>query len=121
VLNNPNLRSIYEKIKVKWKKTVKIIAALALLLSVGSWAFLGLTFVNLLSGYFENRTCLTDCVKTYYYAAGGFGLAGVLLAAIAWIRSGFASWLFLSLFITTLPFAIVAGIFTIGTLGTMSH
>jgi CHASE2 domain-containing sensor protein len=100
---------------------VKIIVTLALLFSVGSWAFLGLTFSNLLSGYFEDRTCLTDCVKTYYFAAGTLGLAGVILAAFAWIRSGFTGWLFVSLVITTLPFAIVAGIFTIGTLGTMSH
>jgi CHASE2 domain-containing sensor protein len=98
-----------------------MIVTLALLLSACSWAFLGLTFVNLLSGYFENRTCLTECVKTYYFAAGGIGLASLLLAIVAWFRSGFSGWLFLTLVVTTLPFAIVAGIFTIGTLGTMSH
>ncbi|MES9992192.1 MAG: hypothetical protein ABW098_09575 [Candidatus Thiodiazotropha sp.] len=100
---------------------MKIFLTLALLLSVASWAFLGLTFTNLLSGYFEERTCLTDCVKTYYFAAGAFGLTGTLLAAFAWIRSGFTGTTFLSLVVTVLPFAIVAGIFTIGTLGTMSH
>jgi CHASE2 domain-containing sensor protein len=100
---------------------VNILITLALLLSLASWAFLGLTFSNLLSGYFETRTCLTDCVKTYYFAAGGLGLAGTLLAGIAWFRSGFTGWLFLALLVTALPFAIVAGIFTIGTLGTMTH
>ncbi|WP_316369437.1 hypothetical protein [Candidatus Thiodiazotropha sp. CDECU1] len=100
---------------------MKIIITLALLVSVGSWAFLGLTFANLLSGYFEERTCLTDCVKTYYFAAGALGLLGAVLAAYAWIRSGFSGWHFLSLVVTALPFSIVTGIFTIGTLGTMSH
>lgn len=100
---------------------MKIIITLALLLSFGSWAFLGLTFSNLLSGYFEDRTCLTDCVKTYYFTAGGLGMGGVLLAVIAWIRSGLTAWPFLALVVTALPFAIVAGIFTIGTLGTAPH
>ncbi|MES9970281.1 MAG: hypothetical protein ABW092_09620 [Candidatus Thiodiazotropha sp.] len=100
---------------------MKIITTLALLISVASWAFLGLTFSNLLSGYFEERTCLTDCVKTYYLSAGALGLLGVVLAVFAWVRSGFTGWQFLSLVVTALPFGIVAGIFTIGTLGTMSH
>jgi ABC-type Na+ efflux pump permease subunit len=100
---------------------VKIIIVLALLLSVGSWAFLGLTFTHLLSGYFEDRTCLTDCVKTYYFAAAGLGLAGISLAAVAWVRSGFTRWPFFSLIVTALPFAIVAGIFIMGMLGSMPH
>jgi hypothetical protein len=101
---------------------VKVIVTLTLLLlSIGSWIFLGLTFANLLSGYFEDRTCLTDCVKTYYFAAGGLGLTCVLLASIAWIRSGFSGWLALPFIIAMFPFAVVAGIFTIGTLGTIFH
>jgi hypothetical protein len=103
------------------ERIVKVIVTLALLLSVGSWVFLGLTFSHLLSGYFESRTCLTDCVKTYYFAAGGLGLAGVMLWAIAWIRYGFTGWLFLSFILTLFPFTIVAGIYTIGTLGAMYY
>jgi CHASE2 domain-containing sensor protein len=100
---------------------VKTLVIFALLLSACSWTFLGLTFTNLLSGHFENRTCLTDCVKSYYFTAGGVGLAAFLLATLAWFRSGFNGWLFLNLVTSTLPFAIAAGIFTIGTLGTMPH
>jgi hypothetical protein len=101
------------------ERTVKITVTLALLLSLATWAFLGLTFSNLLSGHFETRTCLTDCVKTYYFAAGGFGLSSVLLALFALFRSGFTIWLFLTLIFAALPFAIVAGIFTIGISGTL--
>ncbi|MES9834214.1 MAG: hypothetical protein ABW157_18165 [Candidatus Thiodiazotropha sp. LLP2] len=100
---------------------MKILVTLAFLLSFASWAFLGLTFTNLLSGYFEDRTCLTDCVKTYYFAAAGLGFMGILAAGIAWLSSGFSSWLFLALVVTALPFIIVSGIFTIGTLGTFLH
>ena len=100
---------------------MKLFVTLALMLSVASWAFLGATVTNLLSGYLENRTCLTDCVKGFYFAAGGTGLAGLLLAAIAWIRSGFSGGLFLLLALTAMPFAIVAGIYLIGTLGTMPY
>lgn len=98
-----------------------MLVSLALLLSFASWAFLGLTATNLLSGYFEDRTCLTDCVKTYYFAAAGLGFIGILAAGTAWLRSGFSGGLFLALVVTALPFAIVAGIFTIGNLGTLLH
>ncbi len=100
---------------------MRITIPLALLFSLASWVFLGLTFTNLLSGYFDTRTCLTDCVKRYYLAAGGLGLSGLLLATVAWFRSGFTAWPFLTLLVAALPFAIVAGIFTIGTLGNMPH
>ena len=100
---------------------MNILIFLALLLSLVSWAFLGMTFSNLLSGYFETRTCLTECVKTYYFAAGGAGLVALLLAGFAWIRSGFTGWAFMAMIVTAIPFGIVAGIFTVGTLGTMSH
>ncbi|MGD9164322.1 MAG: hypothetical protein PVF13_06135 [Chromatiales bacterium] len=100
---------------------MKIIVTLALLLSLASWSFLGLTFSNLLSGYLETRTCLTDCVKTYYFAAGGFGVVGVILALLALFRSGLTGWLFLTLVFAALPFSIVAGIFTIGTLAPLLH
>ena len=103
------------------ERTVNILIILAILLSIASWAFLGLTFSNLLSGYFETRTCLTDCVKTYYFAAGGLGLVAIFLAGFAWLRSGFTGRTFLALIVSSLPFAIVAGIFVIGTLGTMPH
>ena len=98
-----------------------MLITLAVLLSLASWGFLGLTFSNLLSGYFEDRTCLTDCVKTYYFAASGLGLAGTLLAAFAWLRAGFTGGLFLLLVVLALPFAVAAGIFTVGTLGSMAH
>ena len=104
------------------ERTVNKLIILAILLSIASWVFLGLTFSNLLSGYFETRTCLTDCVKTYYFAAGGLGLAAILLAGIAWIRSGFTGRTFLALVVSAPPFAIVAGIAIIGILGSMpSH
>ena len=98
------------------EKAVNILITLALLLSLASWAFLGLTFSNLLSGYFEDRTCLTDCVKTYYFASMGLGFVGTLLAGFAWLRAGFTSLLFLALVVIALPFAVAAGIFTVGNL-----
>lgn len=100
---------------------MNILITLALLLSLASWAFLGLTFSNLLSGYFEDRTCLTDCVKTYYFASMGLGFVGTLLAGFAWLRSGFTGLLFLALVVIALPFAVAAGISIVGILGTMPH
>jgi hypothetical protein len=101
--------------------SMNLFITLAILFSVASWGFLGLTFTHLLSGYFENRSCLTECVKGYYFAAAGTGLVGVLMAIAALFRSGITGWLFLMLVFTLLPFGIVAGIFTMGTIGSMIH
>jgi hypothetical protein len=98
-----------------------LVIILAILFSLASWGFLGLTFTNLLSGYFENRTCLTECVRNYYFAAAGTGLIGVLMAVTALFRSGFTGGLFLILIFTLLPLAIIVGIFAMGTIGTMIH
>jgi hypothetical protein len=100
---------------------VNLFIILAILFSIASWGFLGLTFTNLLSGYFENRTCLTECVRGYYFAAAGTGLVGFLMAIAALLRSGYTGWLFLVLIFTLLPLGIVAGIFTMGTIGPMIH
>jgi hypothetical protein len=100
---------------------MKIIISLAILLAVAAWATLGLTFSNLLSGNLEERSCLTDCVKNYYFASAGTGMVAAALALLALIRARFASWSFLLLIFCGMPFAVVAGIFTIGTLGTMPH
>jgi hypothetical protein len=100
---------------------MNFLAPLAVLFAVASWIFLGLTFSNLLSGYFETRTCLTDCVKNYYFMAAGFGLAGFALAFFSLVRSGLTPWLFITLLFAALPFGIIAGIFTIGTLGSSIH
>jgi hypothetical protein len=100
---------------------MNFLAPLALLSAVASWAFLGLTFSNLLSGYMETRSCQTDCVKNYYFLAAGLGLAGVGLAFISLLRSGFNTWPVLTLLFAALPFGITSGIFAIGILGTSIH
>jgi|GEM_PF-2815075 len=105
-----------------WLKIImKIIISLAILLAVAAWATLGLTFSNLLSGNLEERSCLTDCVKNYYFVSAGTGMVAAALALLALFRARFASWSFLLLIVCGMPFAVVAGIFTIGTLGTMPH
>jgi len=62
---------------------MKIAAPLALLLSAGAWYFAALMAMNLLSGPFEERTCLTDCVQTYFYSALGLCVAGLVVGLVA--------------------------------------
>ena len=100
---------------------MKITAALAILLALASLAFMGLTFSNLLSGHFETRTCLTDCVRNYYFAAAALSIVSILLSFNTLFRSGFTTWSFLTLLFCGFPIAIVAGIFIIGNLGTLPH
>lgn len=94
---------------------------LAILLALAAWAALGLTFTNLLSGNLETRECQTECVQIYYFAAAGFGILSALLAFVALFRARFSTGSFLTFIFSGIPFAIVAGIFVIGTLGTMPH
>ena len=68
---------------------MNLLAPIALISALASWAFLVMTFMNLLSGHFETRTCLTDCVKNYYFLSAALGLIGAGLASFSIIRSGF--------------------------------
>ncbi|MEJ2613037.1 MAG: hypothetical protein P8179_24030 [Candidatus Thiodiazotropha sp.] len=100
---------------------MNFITPVALLSALASWGFLIMTFISLLSGYFETRTCLTDCVRNYYIISALLGLAAIVLASISVIRSGFTlrqgmSWLF-----AVSPIAIIGGIFIIGYLGAAAH
>lgn len=61
-------------------------ALIALLLALAAWALFGTTGVNLLSGYMEERTCQTGCVKTLFFAAVAAGLGGLILSIIALFR-----------------------------------
>ena len=100
---------------------MKVIVSLAILLGLASWALLGLTFTNLLSGNLEERVCQTDCVRSYYFAAAGVSLVTAVLALITMFRAGFKAGPFLLLVFCGAPFAIIAGIFVIGIFGTMPH
>lgn len=66
---------------------MKIAAPLALLFSAGAWYFAAMMGMNLLSGPFEERTCLTDCVQTYFYTAVGLCLAGLIVGLFAFFSS----------------------------------
>ncbi len=100
---------------------MRISATLAILLALASWVALWFTFSNLLSGSLETRTCQTDCVRNYYFAAAGAGLVSVLLALIAFFKARLSAGSFLLVLFCAFPIAVVAGIFAIGTLGTMPH
>ncbi|MCG7873743.1 MAG: hypothetical protein N0C81_05315 [Candidatus Thiodiazotropha lotti] len=100
---------------------MSFITPVALLSALVSWGFLIMTFVNLLSGYLDTRTCQTDCVSNYYLISAAFGLAAGALATLSVFRSGFSfgqvvSWLF-----AVSPITIVLAIFLIGYLGTAAH
>ena len=61
-------------------------ALIGLLLALVGWVLFGLTGVNLLSGYLEDRTCQTDCVKNLFFSGVGVGVAGLLLSILAFLR-----------------------------------
>ena len=62
---------------------MNFIALLALLLTIAGWILTGLTGINLLSGHFDERTCLTDCVKILFFSAVAAGFVGLVLSGIA--------------------------------------
>ena len=66
---------------------MNIIVLLALLLTIAGWVLTGMTGMNLLSGYLEDRTCQTDCVQSLFYAAVVTGFAGLFFSLIGAFRS----------------------------------
>ena len=53
---------------------------LSLLLTAVDWVLLGLTGMNILSGPFDERTCLTDCVRTMFFSGTAAGIGGLLFS-----------------------------------------
>jgi hypothetical protein len=101
--------------------SMRLLAPIALLTALTSWAFLVMTLLNLLSGHFETRTCLTDCVKNYYFLSAVLGLVGGGLATISIVRSGFTVVRITNWLLSVSPIAIIAAVFIIGYLGTAAH
>lgn len=64
-----------------------LLASFALLLTIAGWVLAGLTGMHLLSGYLEERTCQTDCVKSLFYSSVATGIGGLILSATAFFRS----------------------------------
>ncbi len=99
---------------------MKLTAPLALLLSLGGWVLLVMVFLNLLSGHLDDRTCGTECVRNYFFAAAGLGAAGALAAFISLFSE--SRWLSLGAIVVALPLAgIIAGIILIGNFGHLLH
>ena len=65
---------------------MNLFALLALILTIAGWILTGLTGMNLLSGHFDDRTCLTDCVQTLFFSAVAAGIGGLVLSGIALLR-----------------------------------
>ena len=94
---------------------MKMIFPLSIVLSLAGWLFISLTATNILSGPFEGRTCLTDCVKTYFFSAIGLGVAGFIAALIAvWKSKDMTS--YIALAISGALCMIFATLFVIGNL-----
>lgn len=100
---------------------MKLAAPVALLLAVVAYVFLVLTFMNLLSGSLEERSCASDCVKNYYLIAAGTGLLGFLAALGAFFSSGFRGVGLFALVVAFPPAAVVTGLFVIGNYGDLLH
>jgi hypothetical protein len=75
------------KLSRRFAAIMKMLASVALILSLAGWVLTAMTGMNLLSGHFDERTCQTDCVQTFFYSAVALGMTGLLLSLLALIRS----------------------------------
>ena len=100
---------------------MKLLASSALLASLAGWALLVLTFVNLLSGSLDTRTCGTECVKQYYLGATGLGVAALLAAFLALFPSDSRKLGGFSLLVAFPLVAITIALFVIGNYGHLLH
>lgn len=62
---------------------MNIVALLALLITFIAAGLTLLTGVNILSGPFEGRSCLTDCVQMYFYAGLVTTIIGLILSLLS--------------------------------------
>lgn len=62
---------------------IYLVPLLGLLATTAGWILMGLTGANTLSGTFEDRTCLTDCVRTYFFYSTAAGFAGLTFGLFA--------------------------------------
>lgn len=76
-----------------------------------------MTGMNLLSGYLEDRTCQTDCVRSLFYYAIAAGVSGLLLSFVALIRPHGRGLSVLALLLALPLCAIFATLFLIGNYG----
>lgn len=65
---------------------MNLLPLLALLLTLTAWILTALTGINLLSGHFEERTCQTDCVRTYFFSGVATGIGGLVLSGLSLLR-----------------------------------
>jgi hypothetical protein len=96
---------------------MKLLASSALLASAAGWVLLVLTFMTLLSGSLETRSCGTECVKQYYFGATGLGVAALLAAVLALFPAGSRKLGAFSFVIAFPLVAITIALFVIGEYG----
>ena len=93
---------------------IYLVPLLGLLTTIAGWILIGLTMANILSGTFEDRTCLTDCVRTYFFYSTAAGLAGLTFGLFA-LRNGKSRKLgYIGLGLTLPLCAIIGTLFVIG-------
>ncbi len=100
---------------------MKLVSSAAILISLGGWVLLLLTFVNMLSGSLETRECSSECVQGYYFGATALGVIGVLAAFAALFSDSSRRLGFFSLILALPLVGIAVGIFLIGNFGHLIH
>jgi uncharacterized membrane protein len=93
---------------------MKAIAPLSLLLSLAGWALIALTAMNLLSGHLDDRSCQTDCVQGYFFAAVGVGIAALIAGLVSLLKPGKKIMGYLALALSLPLCLIFAGLYVIG-------
>lgn len=66
---------------------MNLLALIALLVTLVAAVFTFLMGFNMLSGPFEGRTCLTECVQLYYYIAMGAAILGLILSFLSFRKA----------------------------------
>ena len=62
---------------------MKMTATLGIVSALAAWTLTVLMTMNLLSGHFETRTCQTECVQFYFFAAVAAGFAALVTGLVS--------------------------------------
>ena len=95
---------------------MKMIAILGVVSALVAWTLTSLMTMNLLSGPFETRTCHTECVQSYFFAAVAAGFAAIVTGLASALNPN-TTVIGIFTLILAIPLCAIFTVFLIGMVG----
>ena len=94
----------------------KVTATLGIVSALAAWTLASLTVMHLLSGHFETRTCQTECVQSYFFAAMAAGFAALVTGLVSAFTPR-TKMIGIFALLLAIPLCVIFSVFLIGMVG----